>query len=155
VDCKQFEYASRHCAIWRRAVLAARLPACTPNPRPTRPDKARGVGVVSKYLRARRRMHCFREKSLSCLSQLYATPTLSVDRQLGHSFATSKVPCDCLKVGLDFVSTDRQSHGTLGVLNEWPSCRSKDSVGVAYNCDKHDSDLLTHAVHSAPCSNLY
>ena len=51
--------------------------------------------------------------------------------------------------------TYRQSHGTLGVLKEWPSCRSTDSVGVSYNCDKHDSDLLTHAVHSAPCSNLY
>ena len=51
--------------------------------------------------------------------------------------------------------TYRQSHGTLGVLNEWPSCWSTDSVGVSYNCDKHDSDLLTHAVHSAPCSNLY
>ena len=34
--------------------------------------------------------------SLSCLSQLYETPTLSVDRQLGHSFKTPKVPCDCL-----------------------------------------------------------
>ena len=42
VDCKQFEYASRHCAIWRRAVLAAMLPACTPTPRPTRPDKEWG-----------------------------------------------------------------------------------------------------------------
>jgi len=40
-------------------------------------------------------------------------------------------------------------------LNEWPSCRSTDSVGVSYNCDKHDSDVLTQAVHSAPCSNLY
>ena len=51
--------------------------------------------------------------------------------------------------------TYRQSHGTLGVLNEWPSCRSTDSVWVSYNCDKHDSDVLTQAVHSAPCSNLY
>ena len=42
VDYKQFEYASR--TIWRRAVLAARLPACTPTPRPTRPDKERGNG---------------------------------------------------------------------------------------------------------------
>ena len=29
------------------------------------------------------------------------------------------------------------------------------SVGVPYNCDTHDSDVLTQAVHSAPCSNLY
>jgi len=34
---------------------------------------------------------------------------LAVDRLLGHSFATPKVPCDCLKVGLDFVSTDLQA----------------------------------------------
>jgi len=26
-----------------------------------------------------------------------ARPTLFVDRQLGHSFKTPKVPCDCLK----------------------------------------------------------
>jgi len=37
------------------------------------------------------------------------TATLSVDRQLGHSFNTPKVPRDCLKVGLDFVSTDLQA----------------------------------------------
>jgi len=35
-----------------------------------------------------------------------ATETLAVDRLLGDSFATLKVPCDCLKVDLDFVSTD-------------------------------------------------
>jgi len=80
-------------------------------------------------------MHCFRKRSLSCLSQLRKTQALSVDRLLGDLIVTSKVLCDCLKVGLDFVSTD--------------------SVGVSYNCDKHDSDLLTHVVHSAPCSNLY
>jgi len=34
-----------------------------------------------------------------------ARPTPAVDRQLGHSFATPKVQCDCLKVGLDCVST--------------------------------------------------
>ena len=62
----------------------------------------------------------------------YETPTLSVDRLLGDSLATSKVPCDCLKVSLDCVSTELQaSHGSLGVLNEWPSCRSMDSVGVS------------------------
>jgi len=26
---------------------------------------------------------------------------------------------------------------------------------VSYKCDTHDSDVLTQAVHSAPCSNLY
>jgi len=39
----------------------------------------------------------------------YETPTLSVDRLLGKSLATSKVPCDCLKVSLDFVSTELQA----------------------------------------------
>jgi len=34
-----------------------------------------------------------------------ATPTLSVDRLLDHSFKTRKVPCDCLKVGRDKVET--------------------------------------------------
>jgi len=33
------------------------------------------------------------------------TATPAVDRQLGHSFTTPKVPCDCLKLGLDYVST--------------------------------------------------
>jgi len=72
---------------------------------------------------------------LSCVCRGCETATLSVDRLLGDSFATPKVTCDCLKVGLDFVSTDlptfRQSHGTSDVLNEWPSCRSTDSVGLA------------------------
>ena len=39
----------------------------------------------------------------------YETATPAVDRQLGHPFATPKVPCDCLKVGLDTVSTDLQA----------------------------------------------
>ena len=26
---------------------------------------------------------------------------------------------------------------------------------MSYKCDTHDSDVLTQAVHSAPCSNLY
>jgi len=48
-----------------------------------------------------------------------ARPTLSVDRLLGHSFKTPKVPCDCLKVGHDFVSTDFQAVARhFGVLNE-------------------------------------
>ena len=34
-----------------------------------------------------------------------ARQTPAVDRQLGHSFATPKVLCDCLKVGLDCVLT--------------------------------------------------
>jgi len=38
-----------------------------------------------------------------------APPTLSVERQLGHSFATPKLACDCLKVGLDFVSNHFQA----------------------------------------------
>ena len=37
------------------------------------------------------------------------TATLAVDRLLDDSFAMPKVPCDCLKVGLDFVSTDLQA----------------------------------------------
>jgi len=46
---------------------------------------------------------------LSCVCRGYETATLSVDRLLGNSFATPKVPCDCLKVGLDYVSTDFQA----------------------------------------------
>ena len=45
---------------------------------------------------------------LLCVCRGRETATLAVDRLLGHSFATPKVPCDCLKVGLDFVSTDFQ-----------------------------------------------
>jgi len=35
----------------------------------------------------------------------YETATPAVDRQLGHSFKTPKVQCDCLKVGRDGVET--------------------------------------------------
>jgi len=38
---------------------------------------------------------------LSCVCRGCETATLTVDRLLGHSFQTSKVPRDCLKVGLD------------------------------------------------------
>jgi len=38
-----------------------------------------------------------------------ARPTLSVDRQLGDSFTTPKVPCNCLKVGRYEVETDFQA----------------------------------------------
>ena len=51
---------------------------------------------------------------LSCDCHGCETATLAVDRLLGDSFAPP-----------------RQSHGTLGVLSEWPSCRSTDSVGLA------------------------
>jgi len=35
------------------------------------------------------------------------------------------VPCDCLKVGLDFVSTDLQAVARhFGRLERMPSCRS-------------------------------
>jgi len=43
---------------------------------------------------------------LSCVCRGCETATLAVDRLLGDSFATPKVPYDCLKVGLDFVLTD-------------------------------------------------
>jgi len=33
-------------------------------------------------------------------------------------------------------SLTRQSHGTLGVLNEWPTSRSTDSVGLAAAINK-------------------
>jgi len=46
---------------------------------------------------------------LSCDCRGCETATPAVDRLLGDSFATPKVPCDCLKVGLDFVSTDLQA----------------------------------------------
>jgi len=46
---------------------------------------------------------------LSCICRGWETTALAVDRLLGDSFATPNVSCDCLKVGLDFVSTDRLS----------------------------------------------
>jgi len=46
---------------------------------------------------------------ISCVCRGCETATLAVDRLLGDSFATPKVPYDCLKVGLDFVSTDFQA----------------------------------------------
>jgi len=49
------------------------------------------------------------EKVNSSLFDAAAKPTLSVDRQLGRSFKTPEVPCDCLKVGRDEVETDFQA----------------------------------------------
>jgi len=49
------------------------------------------------------------EQVNSSLFVAAARPTLSVDRQLGHSFKMPKVPCDCLKVGRDEVETDFQA----------------------------------------------
>jgi len=46
---------------------------------------------------------------LSCVCRGRETATLSVDRLLGNSFTTPKVPCDCPKVGLDYVLTDFQA----------------------------------------------
>ena len=46
---------------------------------------------------------------LSCDCRGCETATLSVDRLLGDSFATPKVPCGCLKVGFVFVSADLQA----------------------------------------------
>jgi len=46
---------------------------------------------------------------LSCVCRGCESATLAVDRLLGDSFATPKVPCDCLEAGLDFVSTDFQA----------------------------------------------
>jgi len=61
------------------------------------------VGVATtKYVMARRRMHCMEYVTdLSCVCRGYETATLAIDRLLGDSFATSKVPCDGLKVGRD------------------------------------------------------
>ena len=73
-----------------------------------------------------------------------ARPTLSVDRLLGHSFKTRKVPCDCLKVGRDEVETYRVLSGSRTALcasrtNGLAADRRTALVGI---CDKHDSDHL-------------
>jgi len=72
-----------------------------------------------------------------------ARPTLSVDRQLDHSFKTPKVPCDCLKVGLDFVSTDFQAVA----WHFGPASRSRSR-------DKHTTGPLLHTMHSPLCHNV-
>ena len=65
---------------------------------PLKKAEGAGVGVATaKYVMAR-------------ANALFGeTATLAVDRMLGNSFATPKVQCDCLKIGLDFVSTDLQA----------------------------------------------
>jgi len=75
---------------------------------------------------------------LSCVCRGCETATLAVDRLLGYSFATPTVPCDCLKVGLDFVSTDFQAVARhYGHLERMAySCRSTDSVGLAAATNK-------------------
>jgi len=40
---------------------------------------------------------------------VFTAVTLSAEWQLGHLFAMPKVPCDYLKVGLDFMSIDFQA----------------------------------------------
>ena len=67
-----------------------------------------------------------------------ARPTLSVDRLLGHSFKTRKVPCDCLKVGRDEAETYFQEVAWHFIC----ASRTIDGQRRSHNCDKHDSDHL-------------
>jgi len=53
-------------------------------------------------------MHCMAYVN-SSLFVAAARPTLSVDWQLGHSFKTPKVPCDCLRVDRDEVEIEFQA----------------------------------------------
>jgi len=41
------------------------------------------------------------------------------------------IAVDRFEIAILDYSSYRQSHGTLGVLHEWPSSRSTDSVGVS------------------------
>jgi len=50
--------------------------------------------------------------------------------------------------------TFRQSHGTLGVLNEWPEL-PVDGRRRARSREKHTRVQLRHTLHSSPCPNLY
>jgi len=50
---------------------------------------------------------------LSCVCRGCETATFAIDQLLGNSFATPKVPRDCLKVSLDFV--DRLSGSRMAL----------------------------------------
>jgi len=114
-----------------RAVLAARLPACTPTPRPTRPDKEQGNG---------RGILCKLEHGADCTTfvrhhyrvyRSYARPR-RCRRPAARRFVRDVQSAVRLSVSpsrLTSRRTYRQSHGTLGVLNEWPSCRSTAASG--------------------------
>jgi len=83
-----------------------------------------------------------------------ARPTLSVDRQLGHSFKTPKVPRDCLKVGRDELETDFQAVAWRFGRRESPSCRGRRLASRSRSRGKHTIGQLLHTMHSPPCHNL-
>ena len=85
-----------------------------------------------------------------------ARPTLSVDWHLAIRSRRPKCRATaCKSVEMESIPTFRQSHGTLGVANEWPSSRSTASVAVSQPRQSHTSDQLRHTMHSPPCLNLY
>ena len=98
-----------------------------------RNQKGRRVGVASKHVRARRRMHCIRKWSLSCLSQLWDRDA-AVRRSAARPFV--------------------RSGSRMALCTSWTSLPI-DGERRSRNCNKHASDLLTDAVHSPPCPNLY
>ena len=143
MHCKQFQYACQQCAISRRHVLAARLASFQV---PSAEEGKRGDEWAWQLLSTLQHgggCNAFVSDHSRVLVAV-ERPTLSVDWQLEHSFATPKVPCDCLKVGLDFVSNHSQ------IL---AAGRRRASVSQLRQTD--DSDLLPHAIHSPPCPNLY
>jgi len=86
---------------------------------------------------------------LSCVCRGCETATLAVDWLLGDLFATRKVACDCLKVGINFVSTPLSASRRmpLRVLNESPSSRSTASVGLAAETNKLE---FTYSIQCIP-----
>jgi len=66
---------------------------------------------------------------LSCDCRGCETTTLAVDRLQGNSFVMPEVPCDCLKVGLDFVWTDLQA--TIRDREKWTPPRPMKSCELS------------------------
>ena len=120
-----------------------------------RPEKGRGVGVASKYVRAWRRMHCIRKWSLSCLSQLQDRDALR--RPAARRFVRDAQSAVRLPESRSRLRIDRLTGSRTALWAYWTNRlgAGRRTASRSRNCDKHDSDLLTHAVHSPPCPNVY
>ena len=82
-----------------------------------------------------------------------ARPTLAVDRLVGRSFKTPKVPCDYLKVCRDKVETDFQAVARhFGRRKRLPACRR--TASWSRRRDKLTRGQLRHTTQSPPWHNV-
>jgi len=82
-------------------------------------------------------------------------PTDAVGRPAARSFVQDAQGHSAVRQLYKSVETEsrptfRQSHGTLGVANEWPSC-GRRPASVSQPHPSHTRGQLRHTMRSPPC----